>query len=138
MPSSGKLRLYDTAVNWSGTPAHARLWMNVENAPFESSSNKHFISNVLFFFYTTTMVRQSGAVLHPHVWCSHGNALSSLLIIVLKLGVKRFTSKHIEMTILIKDEDRVNLTAFDNSNLSFIIITKMAQNSSVVSTYITD
>jgi hypothetical protein len=127
MPSSGKLRLCDTAVNWSGTPAHARLWMNVENAPFESFFNKHFISNVLFSFTQQQWSKQSDAVLHPHVWCSHGNALPLLLIIVLKPGVKRFTSKHIEMTILIKDEDMVNLTAFDNRNLSFIIVTKMTQ-----------
>ncbi len=48
-------------------------------------------------------------------------------MIVLKPGVNRLTSKHIEMTILIKDEDRNNLTAFDNSNLFFIINTKMLQ-----------
>lgn len=118
MLSSGKLTLYDIAMNWSGIPAHTRLWMNVENIPFESSCNKHFISDVLISFAQQQWFKQSDTVLHPHVWCSHGNAPFLLLRIVLKPGVKRFTSKHIEMTILIKDEDNKNLTAFDDINLS--------------------
>ncbi|MEK6766103.1 MAG: hypothetical protein AABY49_07785 [Planctomycetota bacterium] len=47
--------------------------------------------------------------------------------IVLKLGVKRLTSRHIDTTILTKVEDSMNLTAADNCNLSFIIIAEVAQ-----------
>ena len=49
------------------------------------------------------------------------------LTIVPVLGVSMFVSKHIEITMHTKDEDSMNLSVVDNSNLFFIIITGAAQ-----------
>jgi hypothetical protein len=40
--------------------------------------------------------------------------------------VKRLTIRHIDTTILTKVEENMNLVAFENSNLSFIIIAEIA------------
>jgi len=50
---------------------------------------------------------------------------------VLNPGAKRFTSKHIEMTMLTKDDDSKALVVFDNNNLSFIMIAEKVQKSPV-------
>jgi hypothetical protein len=46
------------------------------------------------------------------------------------LGENRFISKHAVITMLTKDEDSMNLSVVDNSNLFFIIITDAAQKQS--------
>ena len=43
---------------------------------------------------------------------------------MLKPGAKRFTSRHIEMMMLTKDEDRIDLVVIDNNNLLFILVTE--------------
>ncbi len=116
MPSSGKLIMFYMKVNLSGTPAHARLWINAEGISSEFSFNEHFILSVLAIFTQQQWLKQSGAVLHPHIWCSQGNSSFSLMRNVANLGTKRFTSKHIEMTILIKVGDRNNLITFVSGN----------------------
>jgi len=44
------------------------------------------------------------------------------LITILKPGAKRFTSRHIDTTILTEAGENMDFVVFDNSNLPFIII----------------
>ena len=47
-----------------------------------------------------------------------------LLTTVLDPGVKRFTSRHIEMIMHTKDDDSMDLVVFVDNNLSFIMLLK--------------
>ena len=135
MPAPGKLILYDIGVYWSGIPAHARLWMNAENRPSGSSFSKLSFSDVSLSIAQQQLFILWGLLLHSQVWDSNCNAVLFPLITVLKHGVKRLTSRHIDTTTLTKVEENMNLVAVDNCNLSFIIIIMSQRNAGVVNGY---
>ncbi len=54
---------------------------------------------------------------------------------MLKPGAKRFTSRHIEMTMLTKDVDSKAFVIFDNNNLSFFMVVYKVQRGPVASDF---
>ena len=96
--------------------------MNEVNEFSESVSGKHFIPDIPASSPQQQRAKLCTPTKHPHVWYPIDTVPLLPLTTVLNSDVKRFTSKHNEMTMLTQDDDSMNLVVFDNTNLSVIMI----------------